>query len=179
MLHGVNDRRVLAFAMGLSLAGVCQAGSLETSGDVLRIALPAAAFGKAWLEDDTEGQKQFLLGFGTNVVTTLALKSAVHKTRPNREDDESFPSGHASVAFQAASFLERRYGWAYGAPAYLTAAWVGYTRVEEDEHYWSDVASGAAIGILSTYLFTEPLPGVTVAPQAATDNVGITVSARW
>lgn len=172
-------RRVLAVSLGLGLSCSGQAGSLETSGDVLRLALPAAAFSKAWLDEDTEGQKQFLYGFGTNVVTTLALKSAVHKTRPNKEDDESFPSGHASVAFQGASFLERRYGWAYGAPAYLAAAWVGYTRVEEDEHYWSDVASGAAIGIISTYIFTEPLPGVTLAPQAAADSVGINVSARW
>lgn len=179
MLQMGVGRRLLAVAMGLSLAGAGQAGSLETSGDVLRLVLPAAAFGKALLDDDTDGQKQFLLGFGTNVVTTLALKSAVHKTRPNREDDESFPSGHASVAFQAASFLQRRYGWTYGAPAYLTAAWVGYTRVEEDEHYWGDVASGAAIGVISTYIFTEPLPGVTVAPQAAADSVGINVSARW
>ena len=179
MLQVGFSRQVLAVSLGLGLSCAGQAGSLETSGDVLRLALPAAAFGKALLEEDTEGQKQFLLGFGTNVVTTLALKSAIHKARPNREDDESFPSGHASVAFQAASFLERRYGWAYGAPAYLTAAWVGYTRVEEDEHYWSDVVSGAAIGIISSYIFTEPLPGVTVAPQAAADSVGINVSARW
>jgi membrane-associated phospholipid phosphatase len=164
--------------MGLT-AGVVQADGLETSGDVLRLALPAAAFGTALLRGDEDGIGQFVLGAGTNVVVTLGLKESVSKTRPNREDRESFPSGHASVAFQAAAFLQRRYGWSHGVPAYLSAAWVGYTRVEEDEHYWSDVAAGAAIGVLSSYLFTEPWPGVTVTPAAEGDVLGLTVSTRW
>ena len=36
---------------------------------------------------------------------------------------------------------------------------MGYSRVEAREHYPHDVIAGAAIGILSSYLFTKPYKG--------------------
>ena len=51
--------------------------------------------------------------------------------------------------------MRERYGWGYGVPAYALASFVGYSRVESRQHYAPDVIAGAAIGILSSCLFTR------------------------
>ena len=83
----------------------------------------------------------------------------INKQRPEgRNEFNSFPSGHTSSAFSGASFIQRRYGWKYGGPAYLLATLVAVSRTEAPDGYhdgW-DVLAGAAIGIGSTYLFTKP-----------------------
>src|SRR5690606_13897282 len=66
----------------------------ETAGDVLRIALPAAAFAVTVRRDDREGRRQFYRSFAANVGATLVLKEAVDKDRPDGTDDDAFPSGH-------------------------------------------------------------------------------------
>lgn len=58
---------------------------------------------------------------------------------------------HASAAF-----VQKRYGWEYGIPAYLLAGYVGYTRIEANKHDGWDVLAGAAIGVGMSYLFTKP-----------------------
>ncbi|HDZ06414.1 phosphatase PAP2 family protein, partial [Maribacter sp.] len=82
-----------------------------------------------------------------------------NKPRPEgRTDGHAFPSGHTSFAFQGASFLQRRYGWKYGVPAYLVAGYVGFSRLEglNDRHDGWDILAGAVVGIGSTYLFITP-----------------------
>ncbi len=133
-----------------------QSKGLETSGDILLIALPTIAFGATLLKKDKKGSKQFVKGFLVNFAATAALKLLIDKQRPNMEDNDSFPSGHTSVTFQSASFIQRRYGWEYGAPAYLLASFTGFTRLNADKHDITDVIAGAVIGVGSTYLFTTP-----------------------
>ncbi len=67
-----------------------------------------------------------------------------------------FPSGHTSTTFQSASFIQRRYGWKYGIPAYALAAFTGYSRINAQKHDGWDVLAGAVVGIGSSYLFTTP-----------------------
>lgn len=55
-----------------------------------------------------------------------------------------------------ASFLQRRYGWKYGAPAYVLAGFTGYSRINAQKHDGWDILAGAVIGIGNTYLFTTP-----------------------
>ena len=63
----------------------------------------------------------------------------------------SFPSGHACLAFAAASCLAALFP--RGAVAfYAVAAVVGVERVLEGAHYPSDVVAGAAFGVLATRL---------------------------
>ena len=62
-------------------------------------------------------------------------------------------------ALEFGEFMRERYGWEYGVPAYALASFVGYSRVESRQHYPHDVIAGAAIGILSSYLFTKPYKG--------------------
>jgi membrane-associated phospholipid phosphatase len=65
----------------------------------------------------------------------------------------SFPSGHTSGAFCAATCIERNSGIWAGLPAYGVAALTGYSRVDAARHYPSDVLAGAAIGIASARIF--------------------------
>jgi membrane-associated phospholipid phosphatase len=149
------SRNWLGLVAGLLLvphAGVVHADNTETAGDVIGIALPATAFALTFTHDDTQGRHQFYKSFGSTVAATWLLKHTVHKERPDGSNDESFPSGHAAAAFEAASFIPRRYGvpaW----PGYLFATYCGWTRVEAKKHFTSDVLAGAALGIGSSFLF--------------------------
>jgi membrane-associated phospholipid phosphatase len=80
--------------------------------------------------------------------TTFALKFAVDRTRPNG-DPRSFPSGHTSTAFATATVVQQHFGWRAGIPAYAVAAYVGASRIQDNKHYLSDVAFGAALGIVA------------------------------
>lgn len=151
----------------------------DTTADVLRVALPAAAWGMTQYLDDNEGSKQFYYSFARTIVATYALKTAVHKSRPDGSDNDAFPSGHTSMAFQGAAFLQRRYGWQYGAPAYALAAYVGYSRVKNDHHDTSDVLAGALIGMAASYYFAEPFYGIQVTPTAGLNGLGLQFSKRW
>jgi len=79
---------------------------------------------------------------------TFALKQAVGRERPDHSNDASFPSGHASEAFATATVLDRRYGLRAGLPAYLLAGYVAASRLNESQHYLSDVIAGAALGFI-------------------------------
>ncbi len=92
----------------------------------------------------------------------------------------SFPSGHASAAFSGASFIQKRYGWQYGIPAYLAASFVGYSRVEADQHYVEDVLAGAAIGIISTFIFADSYQEkVAVVPFFGERTAGLALSGSF
>ena len=94
------------------------------------------------------GGKLFRAQFLAQAVTST-LKHTVNRTRPDGSDSFSFPSGHTSVTFASATVLQRELGWKVGLPAYAAAAAVGAARIEAKKHYLSDVAFGAAIGILA------------------------------
>lgn len=133
--------------------------TLEQVGDVAQFVPAAVSIVAIFIHGDKKGGWQFAKSFGTNLAATYLIKYAINKKRPDgATDGHAFPSGHTSVAFQGASFLQKRYGWKYGIPAYVVAGFVGYSRVEglNDRHDWYDVISGAVVGIGSSYLFTTP-----------------------
>jgi len=130
--------------------------TIKTSGDVLLVALPIAAISTTLIIGDKKGAWQFTKGFLVNGAISFGLKSIISKERPNMENNNSFPSAHTSVTFQSASFIQKRYGWKYGIPAYVLAGFTGYSRIDADKHDVLDVLAGAIIGVGSTYLFTTP-----------------------
>jgi membrane-associated phospholipid phosphatase len=79
---------------------------------------------------------------------TAGIKMAVQRDRPDGTQ-YSFPSGHSSVTFATATVLQRDLGWKVGVPAYGLATFVAASRVQRKRHFLSDVAFGAAIGIVA------------------------------
>jgi len=180
----VMKHRMLGVAAALlsAFVGTAQAAkedesSIEQSADKLLIGIPAAAFGLTFLlsqaPDAAPGFRNTFMMNGSPRhdlglalmragAVTYSLKYTVKEERPNGEDDSSFPSGHTAITFAGAEFIRKEYGWAWGAPAYAAAAFVGWSRVATDDHWGHDVAAGAAIGILSNYDFG--LRGVSVKP---------------
>lgn len=170
---------VMSFFLALHAPATALGGdATERSGDILRAAVPAAAFALTFIYDDPAGRPQFYRSFGVNVAATLLLKEAVSRDRPNGSDDDAFPSGHASTAFQGASFIHRRYGLKAAWPAYVLATYTGWTRIDADEHDEIDVLAGAALGILSSALFVERFEHVEVALRVDR-QIGLQLSGRF
>jgi membrane-associated phospholipid phosphatase len=174
-LLGAGAACALAFAVA---APAAPAGEVEIAGDVLQVALPAAAAGAAWAHDDSEGLRQFALSTVVTLGVTHGLKHAIDAKRPNGGGG-SFPSGHTSISFCSAEFLRRRYGWPYGAPAYALASLVGYSRVQAEQHYARDVFAGALIGAATSYLFSQPLESVSLSVSASEERSTLTVACSW
>jgi len=109
---------------------------------------------------------QVLIAMGLDVITQEGLKVAINRERPGDKypnmvfpisptHGQSFPSGHASIAFNTAAELTIQYKkWYIAIPAYLWAGSVGYSRLYLGKHYPSDVLGGAATGIGTAYLST-------------------------
>lgn len=81
-----------------------------------------------------------------NGLLTQGLKVAINRERPNG-GDYSFPSGHTSASFATAAVLQRHLGWKGGVPAYAAAGYVALSRLDDKQHFASDVIFGAAIGL--------------------------------
>jgi membrane-associated phospholipid phosphatase len=106
--------------------------------------------------------------------TTQAIKLAVGRTRPDGTS-HSFPSGHSSTMFATATVLQRHFGWKAGVPAYAAATYVAAGRVQTKRHYLSDVAFGAALGVVAgrTVTVGRGKAQFTVAPTAAPGGAGV------
>jgi membrane-associated phospholipid phosphatase len=60
----------------------------------------------------------------------------------------SFPSGHATVAFAFASVISARSdGWVIPTASYTLASLVAYSRINDSQHFVSDVVAGGLIGV--------------------------------
>ena len=129
---------------------------VKTSTDVLLVAMPVATLAGVLIDQDWQGLKQGAFTAVTTVGATYILKYAVREERPDHSNCHSFPSGHASTTFATATFLQRRYGWKLGVPAYALASYVGWGRVFSKRHHWWDVVAGAAIGAGSALIYTRP-----------------------
>ncbi len=148
-------------------------------GDGLAAALPAIAYGATLYHDDKDGQMQFYKSYGTTIGATYLLKYSIREKRPDTNKHDSFPSGHTSSAFSAASFIHMRYGLKYAILPYLAAAYTGYTRVHSNRHYTSDVIGGAVVGMLSSWYFVTPYKHLTIKPVVCGENKGLQVQYRW
>lgn len=153
--------------------------NVRTSGDVLAAVIPATCLVSTLVLQDWEGLKQGAFSGMLMVGVGYGLKFAVDKERPDKSNDRSFPSLHTGISFTGAAFLQRRYGWKWGAPAYAVASYVGWSRVYAKKHDWWDVAAGAAIGVGSAYLFTKPFAlkhNLTIVPVAGNQLMGFYAS---
>lgn len=99
--------------------------------------------------------------FATSI--TLITKTVIGRARPYRQDNQyytnpftfdndynSFPSGHTTLAFAYSTVMANEINnifWKIGW--YTAAGLVGYSRIYHNQHWFSDVLMGAAIGYFS------------------------------
>lgn len=115
--------------------------------------------------------------YGLTLLTTNLIKVAVKRARPLTYNPTfsaearfagdarlSFPSGHSSMAFAAATTLalglfDRHGGsagaWTGAAVAYTAAASVASLRMAGGKHFLTDVLAGAAVGTLVAVVVTR------------------------
>ena len=152
--------------------------TVRTLGDIGQYAVPGTGLVVAVARDDRQGLVQLALASAASLGVVYTLKPLVDRRRPSGGGG-SFPSGHTAFAFTGAAFLQRRYGWAYGIPAYAASAFVGFSRVHADEHWTSDVLAGAAIGIGASVLFTRRYRGMQVGPAPGNGQPGLSITFTW
>jgi len=122
--------------------------------NTIQILLPSIAYGILVYKNDEEGKKQFYKSFFSTIATTHLLKWVTQKKRPDNTDTRSFPSGHTSASFQGAVFMDRRHRIKYRIFAYISAAFVGFSRIHARKHDLWDVFFGALIGSGFSCYFT-------------------------
>ena len=125
-----------------------------------------------------------LASVGVGFALKTALKKMVKEERPDHSDKESFPSGHATMAFAAARSIDKEFRkesiWIPIA-GYAAATAIGVERVASDRHHWYDVVAGAGLGIasaeltwwLSDMLFPQRKYGVAIGTSGNTIDVTV------
>ncbi|GAB4238671.1 MAG: phosphatase PAP2 family protein [Chlamydiales bacterium] len=146
--------------------------TVEKVGDIGQIAIPLAAAALSAGKQDYEGLKVLAYTSALTLSSVYALKYSIDAKRPYG-GRHSFPSGHTAGAFMGASYLQRRYGWTYGVPAYAAASFVGYSRVKARKHFTRDVLGAACIALGTNYLLTKPYENATLAPVVTEEGIGI------
>ena len=126
----------------------------------LSLAVPSVLLFYGALAHDSSAKKNGLIagaGLLASGVLAVSLKYSVGRPRPfvtypyiikkGEAGTPSFPSGHTSSAFAAATSISLCYPkWYVIAPSFLWASAVGYSRMELGVHYPSDVLVGAIVG---------------------------------
>jgi membrane-associated phospholipid phosphatase len=98
---------------------------------------------------------------------------------------DSFPSGHATVAFALASVVSARSdGWVIPTLSYTVASMVAYSRVNDSKHFVSDVVAGGLIGTTVGRFLVHRHERMTGAPKTAEVTLyaipgGLGISARF
>lgn len=175
--HSIFSSRATASDMSDSLRDGLTIWSIVTA-----IATPGGEQAGEWIFSKLKGGAVEFSGFQLSKWTTIGLKNAVGRTRPDGTDDSSFPSGHATSAFSTSRLASLNLevieipqtartilSWT-GTGA---AAGVAWARVEAGKHYPSDVLAGAALANFITVfiyrsfmgLSEDDIPAISVAPS--------------
>jgi undecaprenyl-diphosphatase len=157
----VLDLRVrTALAPGRDSAAARDLRRFGDAGQVAGPVLGTAFLVQGFAADDTKSKQTALLSYECFLAAGAAsgvVKEAVGRERPSRTDepfhfrpfsgDASFPSGHTTTAFAAATVFAEQYPrWQVIAPSYAAAALVGVSRLAANKHWLSDVVAGACLG---------------------------------
>lgn len=132
-----------------------------------------------------------LLGIKTYFVSALiarAPKYGLSRARPNTGDgpshwfagwgNNSFVSGHTTVAFSIATILALEYRKTIWVPilAYSTAAVCGYSRISVNKHWTSDVTGGALLGYgIASLIYRQDSWGVYIVPDLRSSGNGMSL----
>ncbi len=86
------------------------------------------------------------------------MKLCINERRPQGDENNSFPSGHTTLAFMGAELIRSEYPLGVGIGAYAVACGVGFMRLYNDRHWLNDVIAGAGVGILCARIGYWMLP---------------------
>jgi len=164
----------------------------DTVGDVggnpgTHFAIAGAMYLTALAREDArtyEVSKTLINALALNGLVTLALKGAVRTESPNG-DEFGWPSGHTSSAFTFATVMYEEYGPWVGVPLFAFASYVGYERIDARNHDFSDVISGALIGIAIGHAVAQNhqmrVLGMDVMPYVdpVRGGVGVALGKQW
>ncbi|HET6266855.1 MAG TPA: phosphatase PAP2 family protein [Acidobacteriota bacterium] len=87
-------------------------------------------------------------GYIVNTIVVNSIKPAVGRERPDKSDNLSFPSGHATDFFMIATNIDQYYGHKAGFISYGAATFFAFARLKKDVHWLSDVFAGATTGFI-------------------------------
>ena len=148
----------------------------ELSADLITAVVPFGTFWIAHKKDDSHGEGQWVRSTGAsliiNSVLRYGLKDSEWSERPNGSP-YGFPSGHTAFMASSAAFLQDRYGWKYGVPAYALTGYVAWVRVDTDHHRWRDVIAGAALSWSVSKLFVSPHDMPHITPIIGPKHIGL------
>jgi len=163
----------------------------DTVGDVggnpgTHFAVAGAMYFAALARNDTktyEASKTLINALAINGLATLALKGIVRTRSPNG-DPFGWPSGHTSSSFCFATVMYDQYGPWVGVPLLAFAGYVGYERIDARNHDFSDVVSGAMLGMAIGYAVSRnhqfKVLGMDLLPYGNDRGaVGLALLKRW
>jgi membrane-associated phospholipid phosphatase len=134
----------------------------------LGVALPA-------LDGTSEGRNRSVRiadALGTSVLITESLKALTREKRPDTDEHNSFPSGHATAAFAVAT-MESAYHPHQKTLWYLGATLIAASRVRLNRHHTQDVVAGAVVGYTTARWELSRPRGLLLAPMIRPDGDGI------
>jgi membrane-associated phospholipid phosphatase len=125
-----------------------------------------AGVGLPLLEDGKRGVSHSLRAadaLGTSVLLSDGIKSLANEKRPDNNEHDSFPSGHATAAFSIAT-VESGLHPKQALYWYSGAALIAISRVALHRHTVGDTLAGAALGYGISRLELSSRRGLVLAP---------------
>jgi hypothetical protein len=116
----------------------------------------------------------------TSVLIAEGLKRTTLIERPDGSSRTSFPSGHATLAFSTARFMQLQES-ENAAWWYAGALFIGWSRVDLNRHRWTDVLAGAALGIFITDAELRSTNGLLLKPfwTPSTSTLGLQLQIQF
>lgn len=113
---------------------------------------------------------------------TLVTKFAFRREGPDG-GSFSFPSAHTTAAFTAAGVLTTFYGWKGALPSYAVATLVSLNRLDDHQHFLTDVVMGAVIGsvvgIGTARFLKKDHPNLFIIPQVGREHASVNLHYRF
>ncbi|MDB9822637.1 phosphatase PAP2 family protein [Deltaproteobacteria bacterium] len=167
----------------------------DTSGAtylITSLATPGGSEPSLWAESKLKGLATGVAAWGITAGTTDLLKESTHRTRPDKSDNRSLPSGHASTAGAFSTLARRNIQAMSLSPNSNTFANIGlmsitagtaWARIEARRHYPSDVLIGYALGHFFSAFINDAFLGLDMKKEAffiiEPSRDGMTASLHW
>jgi membrane-associated phospholipid phosphatase len=189
-IQKVVQKNQTPFLNGASKYGLERLGSGVYSLPAMALLYGVGAIRKDDKEKYTalKGIEAYALGF----LTAQVLKQLTHRDRPymNNPPDpymwygpfkppsnSSFPSGHSTIAFAVATVVATSYSKTIWVPivCYTFAGLTAFSRVYQNDHWFSDVFVGSAIGFaIGKTIINNQMKKLKILPVSQT-GMGVTL----